>query len=252
MNRNYNLKNIIENDSFSKIRCFINKYENKIKNIDNKEKPIKLTSKEKRKINIWLIIPFSILNILILQKVESYFIIFFFAVISILFQIITNISIIKIKEDINNLEFEKDMKSFKNPKFLVKNTGYFKNKEVLREIRTDYLILSKECKEIFEDYLNFKKQKEKSQKDFFKNIFIFQLNEKTNHKYIFDNQKKVIDFIKENFLDYPDYTKECLAIIKEAIKNYQEFSKDIESEIKEIEKIKEDKVNLAKGIIRNI
>ena len=64
-----------------------------------------------------------------------------------------------------------------------------------------------------------------------------------------------------NNLEYEEHEEE-IRILKELtnylrlflplIKNYQEFSKDIESEIQEIEKIKEEKVNMSKGIIRNI
>lgn len=250
MNKNFNLKDIIEKKSFSKIEYFISKYEKEIKNVDNKEKPIKLNQKEKNKIYMCFIVPFSILNIIIINSTNSTLMTILFAVLSMLCQIFVSISVINTKENINKSNYEEDIKSFKNPSFLLKDTGYFKNKQVLREIRSNYLLLSEKEKYIFENYLI--KNNIENKELFLKKLFISQLNKKTNHKYIFDNQKKVIDFIKENFLDYPDYTKECLAIIKEAIKNYQEFSKDIESEIKEIEKIKEDKVNLAKGIIRNI
>ena len=161
-----------------------------------------------------------------------------------------SISVINVKENINKSNYEEDIKFFKNQSFLLEDTGYFKNKKVLREIRSNYLLLLEKEKYIFENYLL--KSNIENKELFLKNLFTSQLNKKTNHKYIFDNQKKVINFIKENFLEYPEYTKECLGVIKEAIKNYQEFSKDIESEIQEIEKIKEEKVNMSKGIIRNI
>lgn len=254
MSTNYNLKDIVEENSFSKIEYFVNKYEKEIENVDDKERPIKLNSEEKSKISMYLVIPFSILNLIIINATNSILMTVLFFILSILSQVAIAISIIKVKENINKNNYKEDIRSFKNPSFLVENTGYFKNKKVLREIRTNYLILTEKEKKMFEDYLYFKNVNKqiKNKEEFLKNLFISQLNKKTNHKYIFEKQKKIINFIKENFLEYPEYTKECLGVIKEAIKNYQEFSKDIESEIQEIEKIKEEKVNVSKGIIRNI
>ncbi len=250
MNKNFNLENIIEKKSFSKIEYFISKYEKEIKNVDNKEKSIKLNKKEKNKIYMYLIFPFSILNIIIINSTNSTLMTILFFLLSMLCQMFVSISVINVKENINKSNYEEDIKFFKNQSFLLEDTGYFKNKKVLREIRSNYLLLLEKEKYIFENYLL--KSNIENKELFLKNLFTSQLNKKTNHKYIFDNQKKVINFIKENFLEYPEYTKECLGVIKEAIKNYQEFSKDIESEIQEIEKIKEEKVNMSKGIIRNI
>ena len=197
MDKNFNLEDIIEKKSFSKIEYFISKYEKEIKNVDNKEKSIKLNKKEKNKIYMYLIFPFSILNIIIINSTNSTLMTILFFLLSMLCQMFVSISVINVKENINKSNYEEDIKFFKNQSFLLEDTGYFKNKKVLREIRSNYLLLLEKEKYIFENYLL--KSNIENKELFLKNLFTSQLNKKTNHKYIFDNQKKVINFIKENF-----------------------------------------------------
>ena len=179
------------------LEYFISKYEKEIKNVDNKEKSIKLNKKEKNKIYMYLIFPFSILNIIIINSTNSTLMTILFFLLSMLCQMFVSISVINVKENINKSNYEEDIKFFKNQSFLLEDTGYFKNKKVLREIRSNYLLLLEKEKYIFENYLL--KSNIENKELFLKNLFTSQLNKKTNHKYIFDNQKKVINFIKENF-----------------------------------------------------
>lgn len=250
MNIDCKLEDIVKNKYFSRIEYFIKKYENEKENIDDLENPINIKKKEKSKISNIMIIPFFIINIIILHTNEIILAVLFLTF-SLMLQILSSIIIINIKNNIKQAKYKESIKSFENIHFLAKNTGYFKNKKLVKNIQNHYLTLSKEEREIFKNYLSFKNKYSCNYNYFLRDFFIEQLDKEKNYKYIFDNEKEIIDFIMEKFINHPDYTKDCLNIIKKAIKNYKEFLNKIDSQIKEIEDLKENNV-IKKGIVRNI
>lgn len=250
MNTNCRLENLIKNNYFSRIEYFMKRYESNKESIDDLEKPINIPTKEKNKITQLMVIPFTIINIIILNANETVFAVLFL-IISLILQVLSSIAIIYMKNKIRKERYEESIRFFEGSYFLIQNTGYFKNKKVIKDIHEHHLILSKEEKEIFEKYLNLKNKYSNNYEFFLRDFFIEQLDKEKNYKYIFDNEKEVISFIMEKFINHPEYTKDCLNIIKKVIKNYKEFLNKVNSQIEEIENLKENNV-IKKGIVRNI